>query len=269
MEGASGVAGGGMTSPKSQQPKAFPRGQRFSTDDIKAAIYGILEVDPSAEILYNDTHGLHAYYEEFPENVRMVVNSGELLDEVLGIDDTFDALICIGSHGHSTIAHAVLCHVWDVREVEFNQKSLTETGLNAALAGYYGVPLVAVSGDKATMEYIQQNLSPKIAVAVVKEGISRLCTITENPKKAQRIIKEAVIDGLQRRNEIPPITFNNPITVDITYKDEYGASANKFFVPSDERIAGDKVRFIAPDAKEAYYGFLARDKLSKIKNPGW
>lgn len=79
---------------------------------------------------------MNVFFEEFPENVTMVVNSAELFDEVPGLDESFDALICIGAHGHPTIADAVLCHVWDVRQVEFNGKSLTETGLDAALAGY-------------------------------------------------------------------------------------------------------------------------------------
>lgn len=266
MEGISGVAGG-MTGPNPKAPTAYPRAQRFSTDDVKAAIDGVLEVDKNADIWFNDAHGqsMNVFVEEFPENVTLVVNSAELFDEVLGINASFDALICIGAHGHPTIADAVLCHIWDVRRVEFNGKSLTETGLDATLAGYYGVPLVAVSGDEASMKYIQKNLSPKIATAVVKRGIGRFSAISLHPKKAQKVIKEAVIDGLKRHNEIPPVVFDTPITVDITYKDEYGASANMFFMPEDERIAGDKVRFIAANAKEAYFGFLARDKLSKKK----
>jgi D-amino peptidase len=266
MEGVSGLAGG-MTGPNPHAPTAFSRGQRFSTDDVKAAVEGILEVDPNAEIWFNDAHGrsLNVFFEEFPENVTAVCNSAELFDEVLGIDDSFDALICIGAHGHPTVANAVLCHVWDVRQVEFNGKSLTETGLSASLAGYYGVPLVAVSGDEATCKYIQKNLSSEISTAVVKKGVGRLSAISLHPKKAQNRIKEAVVRGLKQRNKIPPIVYENPITVDITYKDEYGASANMYFLPKDERIAGDKVRFIAENAKEAYFGFLARDKLSKTK----
>jgi len=267
MEGVSGVAGG-MTGPNPLAPTAYPRGQRFSTDDVKAAINGVLEVDPNAEIWFNDAHGrsMNVFYEEFPEeNVKIVVNSGELLDEVLGLDDSFDALICIGSHGHPTLADAVLCHIWDVRQVEFNGKVLTETCLNAALAGYYGVPLVMISGDEKSLKYISENISPKIATAVVKKGIGRLAAVSFHPKKAQKIIKEAVIDGLKRRIEIPPLVFDDPITVDITYKDQNGAFNNKFFMPGDERIAGDKVRFVAHNAKEAYFGFLARDKLSKEK----
>jgi len=153
MEGVSGIAGG-MTGHNPDAPKAYPRGQRFSTDDVKAAIEGVLEVDPEAEIWFNDTHGrsLNVFFEEFPENVRIVLNSAELFDEVLGMDETFDALICIGAHGHPTQPNGVLCHIWDVRQVEFNGKSLTETCLNAALAGHFKVPLVMISGDEDSLE---------------------------------------------------------------------------------------------------------------------
>jgi D-aminopeptidase len=82
------------------------------------------------------------------------------------------------------------------------------------------------------------------------------------------MIKAAVIDGLKRRTEIKPFTFTNPVTVDITYKDGGGADTVQFFMQNypDERISADTVRFIAPDAKEAYFGFLARDKLGKPKS---
>ena len=267
MEGVSGIAGGGMTGPNPKTPSAYPRGQRFSTDDVKAAIDGVLEVDPDAEIWFNDAHGksMNVYFEEFPENVKIVINSAELFDEALGINESFDALICIGSHGHLIQEDGVLSHIWDVRELEYNGKSLTETGLNASLAGYHKVPLVMISGDEDSLEYITQNISTKIATAPVKKGIGRYAAVSLHPKKAQKLIKAAVIDGLKRRHEIPPFEFKTPLTVDITYKDQGGAFNNVFFLPQDERISGDKVRFIAADAKEAYYGFLARDKLSKNK----
>lgn len=267
MEGVSGIAGGGMTGPNPRTPSAYPRGQRFSTDDVKAAIEGVLEVDPDAEIWFNDAHGksMNVYWEEFPESVKIVINSAELFDEALGIDETFDALICIGSHGHLLQEDGVLSHIWDVRALEYNGKSITETGLNASLAGYHKVPLVMISGDEDSMEYISENIGTGFATASVKKGIGRYAAVSLHPKKAQKLIKAAVIDGLKRLHEIPPFEFETPITVDITYKDHGGAFNNMFFMPQDERISGAKVRFIAANAKEAYYGFLARDKLSKNK----
>lgn len=70
---------------------------------------------------------------------------------------------------------------------------------------------------------------------------------------------------MSRRHEIPPFEFESPITVEVTYKDQAGAFNNVFFMPGDEMILGDRVRFVEANAKEAYYGFLARDKLSKKK----
>ncbi|MFC1803037.1 M55 family metallopeptidase [Thermoproteota archaeon] len=266
MEGVSGIAGG-MTGPNPATPNAYSRGQRFSTGDVKAAIDGVLTVDHNAEIWFNDAHGksMNVFFEEFPESVKIVLNSAELLDEVLGIDESFDALICIGSHGHPALENGVLCHIWDVREVKFNDKILTETGLNAALAGYYKVPLVMISGDEDSVNYVQNNIAPNMAVAKVKKGIGRYSAVSLHPTKAQKIIKEAVIDGLKRKEKIPPLEFDNPITVDISYKDQGGAFAQSFFLRNDEKISGDTVRFVAENAKDAYYGFLARDKLSKKK----
>ena len=102
---------------------------------------------------------MNVFFEEFPENVVSVVGSAELMDEVLGIDETFDAYICVGAHGNNMTENAVLSHVWDVREVWFNNRPLTETGLNAALAGFYGIPLVAMSGDEASIDAIKKEIA--------------------------------------------------------------------------------------------------------------
>lgn len=268
LEGSSGTAYRAQMHADPSAPGAYQRAQRFLTDDVMAAIEGVLEVDPEAEIWFNDAHGrsMNVFFEEFPENVRSVVGSAELMDEVLGMDDSFDALICIGSHGNVLCEDAVLSHVWDVREVWFNSKPLSETGLNASLAGYYGVPLVAISGDEASMKAIREEISPKIAAAVVKKGLGRYSAVCLNPKKTKKLIKNAVIDGLKRRNEIPPFSFENPVTVDIIYRDHFNAYAHKFFIPEDERVSSVRTRFVADNAKEAYYGFLARDKLSKARH---
>jgi D-aminopeptidase len=79
-EGCSGIAYRAQVGQDSSR-------ERFATDDAKAAIYGVLDVDLNAEIWFNDAHGrsMNVYFEEFPENVTSVVGSAELMDEVLGL----------------------------------------------------------------------------------------------------------------------------------------------------------------------------------------
>jgi D-amino peptidase len=171
-------------------------------------------------------------------------------------------LICVGAHGNVLTQDAVLCHVWQAREVTFNSKSLSETGLNASLAGYYGVPLVAMSGDEASMRAIKNNLSDQISAAVVKKGIGRYSALCVNPEKAKRMIKEAVIDGLNRRDQIPPVIYQNPVTVEIEHLNQFRAHAIIIYMRKDERLSPTRTRFIADNALEAYFGFFARNRIS-------
>ena len=263
MEGCTGTAIGAQMGEKSSMPSVYTRAQKMATTDVESAIEGILEVNPEAEILVNDGHGknMNIFYEEFPDNVSVVINSREVYDEVLGIDDTFDALICIGAHGHPLTADAILCHVWNAHEVSFNGKSLTEAGLDASLAGYYDIPLVAISGDEASVKYIQANISPKIATAIVKKGIGQYSAISFCPKKTRKIIKNAVIEGLKNRNEIPPLKYSCPVTVEVTYPTQFNAYAANHFM-GDKRVSATKIEYVAENTKEAYYGFLTRRKLT-------
>ena len=268
MEGCTGTAYRAQMSPNPSAPGAYARAQRFLTDDVKAAIEGILAVDPEAEIWFNDAHGrsMNVFFEEFPKNVKAVVGSAEVMDEVLGLDGSFDALVCIGAHANNMTEDAVLSHVWDVSEVKFNGKSLSETGLSSALAGFYGVPLVAISGCEASVKAIRKEISPDLPAAVVKKGMGRYGAVCENPSVTRVLIKEAVIEGLNKRDEMPLYEFSNPVTVDIVHKDHFNAYAQTFFVPEDERVSVLQTRFVANDARDAYIKFLARDKLSKARH---
>jgi D-aminopeptidase len=51
----------------------------------------------------------------------------------------------------------------------------------------------------------------------------------------------------------------------MVHKSSGEAGAHMFFVPEDERVTGDTIRFTASNAKDAYFKFLQRDKLSKPK----
>jgi len=49
-----------------------------------------------------------------------------------------------------------------------------ETGLNAMIAGYFGVPVVMLSGDQHVAEEAREFL-PWILTAIVKQGQSSYC----------------------------------------------------------------------------------------------
>ena len=88
-----------------------------------------------------------------------------------GIDQSFDAVFCVGYHARAADGRGVLSHtftgtdtLWDVR---LNGEPASETRFNAALAGHYGVPVALITGDDVICDETRGWL-PHVETAVVK-----------------------------------------------------------------------------------------------------
>src|SRR5260370_30558649 len=58
----------------------------------------------------------------------------------------------LGYHSGSTASAGILGHTMrsvSLREVRLNGRVLPEAGVNAAIAGHFGVPVIMISGDDA------------------------------------------------------------------------------------------------------------------------
>ena len=127
--------------------------------------------------------------------------------------------------------------------------------MNAGIAGFYGVPLVFVSGDLAvTME--AKALIPEIETVAVKEAISRTAAKCLHPKMARQQIKETVARALEKRTSLKPLVINPPVEFEIRYASEIMADAVAF-MPSAERIDGQTIRFVQDDYLKAFGAFRA------------
>lgn len=74
-----------------------------------------------------------------------------------------------------------------VSAIEWDQSR--EIGLNAALAGHFGVPLAFVAGDPGRLPRSQ--LLPGVRTLAVKEAIGAYAAICEHPTKTCRAIHAA------------------------------------------------------------------------------
>src|SRR5437879_11095050 len=92
---------------------------------------------------------------------------------VQGIDGGFDAALFIGYHARAGTARAILDHTYADRiyEVRLNGKAVGELGINAALAGVYGVPVALVSGDSALAAEATDLLGDAVSTVVVQEAV--------------------------------------------------------------------------------------------------
>jgi D-amino peptidase len=83
-----------------------------------------------------------------------------------------------------------------VRDLQVNGKSVGEGGLNAALAAWYGVPVVAVSGDDVAVDEVKSSV-PAIHAAVVKRAINTRAVELRPLAEARTAIQTAARDGVR------------------------------------------------------------------------
>ena len=81
---------------------------------------------------------------------QLITGSPKPLSMMEGIDDgAYCCAMFVGYHARMG-QPGVLSHTYHgavVREVRLNGRAMGETGINAALAGYFGVPVTLVTGD--------------------------------------------------------------------------------------------------------------------------
>lgn len=250
LEGITGVVTGEQLSPTGFE---YGRFREFMTGEAVAAVEAAKEAG-ATEILVVDAHGngQNLLIDRFPADVRIVRSWPRPLSMMEGIDSTFGAAIFIGYHSATTNPAGVRAHTISsatFAAIVMNGTPMAESGINAAIAGHFGVPVAMISGDDAAVTELQQ-INPAIEGAVVKRAISFHAANTMTPQAGQSLIREKVRAGLAKRGSLRPHVMRGPIRLDITFKN-YTPAEIVTYLPGVERRDAHTIRFTARDIPEA------------------
>ncbi|HEX5634498.1 MAG TPA: M55 family metallopeptidase, partial [Gemmatimonadales bacterium] len=182
-----------------------------------------------------------------------------------GIDGGFDAAFCIGYHAMAGTAHATIDHTYTdrVQAVRLNGRPVGELGLNAALAGAFGVPVVLVSGDQGLASEAKTLLGDDVVAVVVKQAVSRFAARSVSPDVARARIREAAATVLRQR--VAPLVLTVPVTLEVDFTATQMADM-ALLVPGSTRPAGRTVRFTHDDFREVFRAFRAFTNLASIRD---
>ncbi|HEU5208738.1 MAG TPA: M55 family metallopeptidase [Longimicrobiales bacterium] len=249
MEGVAGAVTGDQLGPGGFE---YARFREFMTAEVLAAIDGARAAG-ATEILVADAHGngQNLLIEQLPDDVMVVRSWPRPLMMMQGIDSTFDAAILLGHHSSTTNPEGVRAHTMssaNLAAVRLNGIEMPEAGINAAIAGHFGVPVVMISGDDAAVEEAQRIIGD-IEGAVVKWAISFHSAKTLTPQAARALIRERTRTAVARHDDIAPYTLEGPITLELTFKN-YRPAEMMAYLPNVERVDAHTVRFIGRDMRE-------------------
>ncbi len=182
-----------------------------------------------------------------------------------GMDAGVDAVCFVGYHARAGSQNAILDHTWSnarVANVWLNSMLVGEYGLNAAVAGYYGAPVIMVSGDQTACAQTVELLGP-LEIAVVKQARSRFAAECLSLPEAQEQIAQSArraVERLAKHDAPEPYILDAPVSVTVEFRQSDMAD-RAALLPASQR-AGLRVAFSAPDAVSAYLAFRAAVSLA-------
>ncbi len=249
MEGITGIANRKFL--MDNEPE-YQRGRKLLTGDVNAAIEGALAAG-ATEILVNDAHGnmRNILIEELNENASLVTGFPKKDLMCAGIDERFNCALFIGYHSMANtqgmMAHTISGGLFAA--VRLNGKPCGETAISAAIAGHYGVPVLAVSGDDILAAEVKQ-LLPEALFAQTKTSLSNTAGILLHPAKTRPLIRETVEKALKAKAKPAPYRFAKEVTVEVDLRNTQQADLIDK-IPGAERKGDITVSFKAADMLQA------------------
>jgi D-amino peptidase len=258
MEGITGVTTWDQVTPGHAE---YARFRRLMTQDVNAAIRGAFEAGAD-EIIVADGHwnGSNILVEELDPRAKLNTGSPSPLSMMQGIDETVDGVMFVGYHARNGMPNAVLDHTWSSRTVVnlwLNNMLTGEYGLNAALAGHFGAPVIMVSGDQTACAEVEA-LVGDVERAIVKNATGRYSAECLPPQMTHEMIFTSAARAVSRLadgDSPDPFVLDAPIRVTVEFFTSDMADRASL-LPGSRREA-TRVSLAGQDMIMAYRGFRA------------
>lgn len=234
MEGVAGIVKWAQVDGETGDP-AYHEGRHLYTQEINAAVRGA-KAAGADEIVVMDCHGAGKHWsfnslipEELDPDCEFVVQD-EWTEYTDFLEQGCDAALCVAMHAKAgtpggVMSHTVSGQAW--RDLQFNGVSVGETGINAALCGHWGCPVLLVTGDDAVCDEAKQLLGDGLTTVSVKRGIGRFSARNLTPARARERIEAGAKRALEDLQAVKPYDPGRPCEIRIEFNStdrlaEYG-----------------------------------------------
>ncbi len=216
----------------------FEEGRRLYTEEINAAVRGA-KAAGATEIVVMDCHGAGAGWtfnslipDALDPDCEYVVQD-EWTEYTEFLEQGCDAALFVAMHARAGTRYGVHNHTISGRDYQnlwFNGTLVGETGINAALCGTWGCPVLLVTGDEAACAEAQDLLGSGLTTVAVKRGIGAQSARMIPPLRAREMIEAGAKQALSDLKAVAPYDPGQPCEIKVEFKNT---------------VAPDKLRFRA------------------------
>ena len=246
----------------------YERARARLTREVNAAVEGAL-AGGAEEVIVNESHdGMRNLLpEDLHPACRFITGNDKPLGMMQGVDLAgVGAVFYTGYHAKAGTPAAPLAHTWTgwVQDVRFDGRSVGEFGVNAAVAGHFGVPVTLVTGDDKAVAQTRELLGEGVVGVVVKEGLSTFAALHLHPAKAQELIRAGAAEATRWAREARPWTLPAGCRVEVEF-DHQARADQAASVPGSERAGERAVAWVPEDGLAFICTFRAVVKAAAIR----
>jgi D-amino peptidase len=211
LEGASGVYKFAQT--REKDSPANLAACRYLMDDIAAAVRGLRDGGVE-KIVVLDGHGNQTVIPELMVAGATYITGTPRPGPLAGFDESFSAMVLVGMHAMMGTVDGVLHHTQSSKNENrywYNGVESGEIAQGAAIAGYYGIPTILVTGDEAACREARKFLDPHCVTVAVKRGLAREAAELYPFEETRKAIYEGAKRSVAAISQCKPYTLQLPI----------------------------------------------------------
>ena len=189
--------------------------------DVAALVKGLLD-GGATEVVILDGHGNGAVVPDLMVPGAKYITgrprpgAGNLTD----LDSSFAGMVMLGFHAMMGTPDGVLNHTQSSESENrywYNGVESGEMAQNAAIAGYYGVPPIMVTGDEATGREAKKFFGNNIVTVAVKRGVAREAAVLYPFEETRKAIYGGAKRAVAAIHSVRPYILKTPINVKEQY----------------------------------------------------
>ena len=235
--------------------------------ELNAVVSGLKEAGIQ-NIVINDSHNhMRNLNNAMLPNATIISGWQKPFSMVSGIDEGYDACFFLGYHAmagsRSTLSHTYRPRI--IKQVYLNKTLVGESGLNAALAGFYNVPVALVSGDEEVCMEAQTLISKDIVTVQTKRGLSRYSALSYPFDITLRNLKAGAIKAIKEKEKWHVYKITSPCTISVVFAESNHADACEL-IPNVRRVADNQVEFTSQLYPNVFKCFLAMGTLASSRD---
>jgi D-amino peptidase len=252
-EGVAGVCRQDQTDPKDAEMR------QLLTGEINAAVEGFLAGGADEVVVWDGHDGSQTL------SALTIHPKARLLMGGLGVTMTLDerryaAVAFIGQHSKANVQRGIMAHSYSslgIQNMKMNGQPVGETETRAALAGWYGLPVILLTGDRAAADELRA-IVPGAELAVVKEGLGRYTCLSMSAQEARETIRAAATRAMKKISQIRPYRIDGPVTIEIEYTTRNSLGIDAGRAPGAEVVDDRTIRYRGKDFLEAWTRYRGR-----------